>query len=270
MSYHLLCQQVREDHVIVIHEKPFSVALKRSFVIGLDLGMKWTLCCDADVLVARGSVRNCIEELQKHDDDCLGLSGPLHDKFYGDPRNRGFHLYRTKHLAKALRVADAGHGQLRPETTVKNIMAEQGNYWIQSSRTLGLHDHEQFYRDIFRKMVTRSQKSPRDVPRLLNFALSRSKSDTDFLVAGWGLSYGRSLSPDDVKLHSDQWLDVAAAHLTASELEEKDTLPVTRSNVDSVQKKLRNAAVREWMRVPSSYKKLLTLSGRINLRLARR
>src|SRR5438132_7244706 len=176
---HLFCQQVPEDRVVVIHEKPFSAALARSFEIGLSFKLPWTLCVDADVLIAPDTVRILLEEMARHEEAVFGVHGMFLDKFYARPKGRGLHLYRTRHLEQAVKIVHACRNQIRPETAVKDMMTAKGRDWIECGLCCGLHDHEQYYVDIFRKTATRAQKSPSDYDALLAIALSRAKTAKD-------------------------------------------------------------------------------------------
>ena len=49
-------QGVSPENLVAIKEVPFSAALKKSFQAGIERGLKWTLCNDADVLLRPGAV----------------------------------------------------------------------------------------------------------------------------------------------------------------------------------------------------------------------
>jgi len=53
-------QGVSADNLSVVNEAPFSAALKKSFELGMERGLKWTLCIDADVLLRPGAVETML------------------------------------------------------------------------------------------------------------------------------------------------------------------------------------------------------------------
>ena len=54
--YNLLSQQIPTENIVLIHERPFSLALAKSYLVGIEHGLSWTLCIDADVLVTDEAV----------------------------------------------------------------------------------------------------------------------------------------------------------------------------------------------------------------------
>ena len=222
--HYLISQQLPEDRIVLIKEKPFSTALARSFEIGLEFGLPWTLCIDADVLISNNAIADYLTEMEKYDETTFGLSGFLLDKFYGTRKRRGLHLYRTSLLDKALKLLDDAKDDLRPETAVKLLMEAKGHKWGIAWGLYGVHDYEQYYVDIFRKMATRAQKSSQDYSKLLKRAKLFAKDDNDFHVMEWGLRFGHSLTSGEALLHADQWAELARNLLLCNGIEEKEDL----------------------------------------------
>src|SRR5690606_8199631 len=78
----LLNQQVSAADVVLVREKPFSKALVRSFEVGVERGLPWMLCVDADVLVTRDAVAQHLKWTRELPPQAFGMSGFLLDKFY--------------------------------------------------------------------------------------------------------------------------------------------------------------------------------------------
>ena len=220
--------QVPDDRVVVIHERPFTAALARAFEIGMDFDLGWTLCLDADVLLADGAVRHMLDAVQADPETGFGGTGYILDKFYGGRNRGGPHLYRTSLLRKALPLVPDAAESLRPETHVKMVMSAQGHDWGTIDSLLGVHDFEQFYRDIYRKMIVRARKSSQNLMRLLRRAMANSRIDKDFAVAAWGLHVGAGRS-NPLILDAAGWTSEAETLLLASEMREKDGLLSVRS-----------------------------------------
>src|SRR5690625_7898401 len=63
----ILDQGVQSDKIHLIHEVPFSAALRKSYEIGIESGCRWTLCVDADLLLRPGSISEIItQDVTKH------------------------------------------------------------------------------------------------------------------------------------------------------------------------------------------------------------
>lgn len=231
LCIHLVKQQVPKEMVTVIHERPFSQALRRAFEIGLDFGLTWTLCVDADVLIRHGAIGELITAVETYSGRTLGGSGMIFDKLRWSRRRGGIHLYRTALLPNLIPYISDADVSLRPETDAKWWLLEQGYEWALVNTVVGLHDFEQYYADIFRKMVVRARKSPDMNSALLKLALARSPIDKDFMVAAWGLQFGMSLSlKEQIELDAQQWAKETELLLLANGLQEKNSLPVDEGN----------------------------------------
>src|SRR5919108_1741233 len=122
LCVHLIEKQVPSDSITVIRERPFRLALKRSFEIGIEANCQWTLCIDADVLVRDRAIDDLITFGENTDGENLGYSGFIFDKLRGGAHSGGLHLYRSKYLSKALSLLLNAPIASRPETYVKNAM----------------------------------------------------------------------------------------------------------------------------------------------------
>ncbi|PZX14348.1 hypothetical protein LX81_02931 [Palleronia aestuarii] len=165
----LALAEVPEDMVAVLHETPFALAVQKAFEQGVALGAEWTLCLDADVLLRPGAVADLLAEARRHDPALFGISGRVADPLLGQIRFAGQHLYRTALLPRALETAEFDPAKRRPESHVKRQMRQAGHGWMQTDVMTGLHDAEQSFADIFRKVVVHSRKHERFVPYLREY-----------------------------------------------------------------------------------------------------
>lgn len=184
---HLVEQQVPPQHVVVIHERPFSKAVQRSFEIGLDYGLDWTLCVDADVLLREDGIQTLVEAASKLPETTFTFSGCVVDKLLGHSRPGGGHLYRTQHCQSALAFIEESDRQIRPERYIKGQMKEAGfPYVVNKQLVAGVHDFEQYYTDIYRKCFVHAHKHSY-ILYLPEMWKLLSKFDGDYRIAlrGW-------------------------------------------------------------------------------------
>lgn len=242
LCLHLAQQQVPEAYISVIHERPFSQALRRSFEIGLEFGLDWTLCLDADILLQANSLCSLVKLVENHPDTILGGHGRVYDKFFGKRRYAGLHLYRTSLLTQAIKLIPEANISLRPETFMKDAMVAKGHAWIQFKEVIAIHDFEQYYRDIYRKMIVRANKAPEQIDHLMGRALVNSPADPDFLVCLWGLRIGLGLA-EPILLDAKQWDADFDTLLCAHGIEEKQ--PLSQENLQVLSRKLLSGQIRK-------------------------
>jgi len=103
-------------------------------------------------------------------------------------------------------------------------MAARGHPYRQVDVVTGVHDHEQYYRDIYRKGFQHGQKHGRHAPHLTRLWTRLADDDGDFRVALWGLRAGRicrDKTPPDASLFPQE----LTAMLSVAGLQEKGSLP---------------------------------------------
>ncbi len=175
---------------MIVRDAPFSATLAESFRVGLERGLTWTFCVDADVLLFPDAVRDLRDAAGKAGDDVCEVQGLVLDKFFGDFRAAGNHFYRTAALRNALDLIPAEGTALRPEHSMLNAMMERGYPWIQTSQPLGLHGFEQYYRDVFRTCFVQAHKHDYVMHLLARFWRGMAAQDRDYEVALRGLAAG--------------------------------------------------------------------------------
>lgn len=198
----LLDQEVGQENVFVVHEAPFSKALRKSFEIGIEQGNKWTLCTDADVLIKKGGLKSFIDFANQLPDSTFKIYPFFVDKLFNIYRDGGLHLYRTSLLAQAIELIPEEGVDLRPESHVYLKMKELGYEVIGAPFLLAIHDYQQYHRDIFRKCYIHAHKWVDWMPHFIKYWREKSKLDKDFQVALWGLSSGIS-KVDNIRINKD-------------------------------------------------------------------
>lgn len=169
--------------VYTVSERPFSKTLRRSYEVGLRTGAAWTLCIDGDLLVAQGALTALLctahSPSNRH---VFEIQGLVVDKLFGVRRPAGNHLYRTALLARAVDLIPAENTSLRPESDTILAMARRGYPWIQLEQVVGIHDYEQYYRDIYMKVYLQARKFRRFKDTVLE-RWNNALGDRDFEVA---------------------------------------------------------------------------------------
>jgi hypothetical protein len=208
----LLSQKVPEDQIITVSNAPFSATLADSYRVGIERGLQWTLCIDADVLVRPDAISKLLTMARDLPPEVCEIQGMVLDKFFGVPRPAGNHLYRTSLLPKALELLLQDEKNIRPEFYTLNRMVELGHPWVEVPFVMGLHDHEQYYKDIFRKSYVLARKFQDHIHLLVEYWRRMVQNDNDYKVALYGLASGIS---DGSNVHVDirhnygfsKWMD---------------------------------------------------------------
>lgn len=194
LSEYIVRCQISYDRVVVIHEAPFSRAVQRSFEIGVDFNQDWTICLDADVLLRRGSIIDLINFAETLPQSVGKIEGKFLDKLLGHFRSGGAHLYRTSFLRDALQFASFTNDSIRPESLVMEQMRELGYEFNVANIIIGIHDYEQYFRDIYRKAMVYSRKYDNRMQYAVKYWRRLAQSDSDYRVALMGLRAGQKFN----------------------------------------------------------------------------
>lgn len=186
----ILAQGVPKDHLFLIHESPFSAALKKTFTIGIGANLPWTYCVDADVLLRPGAIENMIGIAEQQNPNICEIQGYVLDKFFGGPREGGIHLYRTSLLRSVSEQIPEEGVNIRPEFHTLESMTRMGYPYKQIPFLAGLHDFEQFYSDIYRKCFVQAHKHLRQTDLFLGVWRAGAPTDLDYQVALKGFAAG--------------------------------------------------------------------------------
>jgi len=189
----LVSDQIDSDKIVVINEAPFSKAVRRTFEIGMDFNLPWTLAIDADILIKKGACREFILRAEKEDENVFSFNCKSLDKFFSYPRYGGPHLYRTSLLKYAIKNFP-NQEYIRPESKIGEILNLKHNFSnINYEDVFCLHDYEQWYRDIYRKTFVHAKKmGKKQIESFIKYWTSNMRNDNDFKVAIAGLYHGLS------------------------------------------------------------------------------
>lgn len=160
---HLLRQQVAPSRIHVIHEIPFEKALSRCYQIGIQSGSEWLLTLDADVLLLPRAVDSLVAEAKKMPGRFCQVEGFVFDNLLRCWRPAGNRVYRVALLGQAIRAVPPPGAELRPERAVLRTLARGGYPSRRVAVPVGLHDFEQYYRDLYRKAFVHAQKHTKEV-----------------------------------------------------------------------------------------------------------
>ena len=230
----------------VTRERPFANALRRSLRLGIEASKRWTLCVDADVLLAPGSIARLTAHLAA-EPDAFFVCAYLMDKYYGRPMARGVHLYRTDVLPEAEAAIPAEDTE-RPETAMKQVLLGRGWKSVNvRDRVLGLHGFGQYYRDIFRTIATRAQKSRDQFPFLMERFTHGAARDADLRVALWALVAG---SDGAYSLDAHHWDQTFHDLASAAGLAEKEPVDAREGRARQRSARLASALPLEFWRRP--------------------
>jgi hypothetical protein len=228
----ILAQGVDPDIIVIVREAPFSVALRKSFQIGLERGLPWTLCVDADLLLRSGSIQRMLELAKQQPENVCEIQGYILDKFFGGPRPGGVHLYRSSLLSKAVSFMPNDGLDIRPEFQILQIMQSKGYPWVSVPDVVGLHDFEQYYRDIFRKCFVQAHKHEYLTDLFLSIWRKWANNDRDYWVALQGFAAG-------IAHHEDVRIDTRQVFLQNGfdrlQIKEKAPLASGQLSLDSVE-----------------------------------
>ncbi|MFC2054357.1 hypothetical protein ACFLV7_08705 [Chloroflexota bacterium] len=238
-------QGVSPDNLFIVKEAPFSAALKTAFELGIERGLKWTLCNDADVLLRPGAVKNMIALAEQQDENVCGIEGFILDKFTSGPRKGGVHLYRSSVLLKALEYIPPEGLDIRPETHTQKALAAIGYPWKVVQYLVGIHDFEQYYKDIFRKCFVHAHKHLDLTELYLSVWREKATSDMDYVVALRGFASG-------VEHYGEVFIDsrqeIYQALVSELQLQEKQALALEKYSLASIEEIINN-----W-EIPKSYR----------------
>ncbi len=179
----ILEQGVPEENIYFVKESPFSKTLFKSLELGKEKGLPWLFCVDADLLLRPGSVSTLLAYARKQPEKVCEIQGFVFDKFFGGPRPGGVHLYRTKLIPELMEALSEVKETIRPEYHTLLLMKERGFPYTVVPFVVGLHDYEQYYKDIYRKCFVHGVKHLNLAGYFREIWGSKASEDPDFFVA---------------------------------------------------------------------------------------
>ena len=200
----------------------FPATLRACFETAVDLDRPWTLTIDGDVLLLPGAgaaVRHLADRLP---DRAGHLDLLVQDRVTGEARNAGVRLYRTSTMRTALEHGD-WTGTFRPET---HLLASLPDIEGRSPAVLvGLHDHEQYLRDLFRTALVMVRKKAGQQERLVRLWEERADGPDDLALLAGAAAARREDVPFAIDAAAVRAL--SDAFLAESGLKEKAPLTAT-------------------------------------------
>lgn len=227
-----LAQGICPANVVIVRESPFSAAMRESFAVGIERGRPWTLCNDADVLLRPGAVAQMVQLAEQQAENTCEIQGYILDKYYGGPRQGGVHLYRTALLPESLASIPAEGLNIRPESHTLEAMKAKGYPWVTVPYWVGLHDFEQYYRDIFRKCFVHAHKHQQSTELFLAIWRDGAADDVDYRVALHGFAAGIA-HYDNVRIDTRQ--EIYQTQFAALQIAEKEELPAGNHSLDAIE-----------------------------------
>lgn len=178
----IILNELPEPDVKIIELTPFEEALRESYKIGIQSNKEWLITIDADVIPRHGFINSISTLTKKVSDDLFAFKPMIYDKILMKYRLAGIRVYRNKHLKEAYKFIPYDGLQIRPEEYTVNKMEEAGYKTKIFEYVGGLHDFEQYYRDIYRKAFFHSTKHLSQVAELIEHWKKRSLEDPDYTV----------------------------------------------------------------------------------------
>jgi len=226
----LVKKAVPAANVATVTGVPFSQTLRRSFEMGIERRLEWTLVVDADILIRPTAVQSLMRMAPLLGGKVFELQGKIMDRL-GGIRTGGPKLYRTALLPQAL-ASIPDEDVPRPEETTILRMCSQGFVRIKLDTVLSLHDYEQWHRDLFRKAFFYVHKFSDAISSWEAKWRESVKEDQDFQVALLGANAGRRFGGkvlSDVRQFDG---DLVSAELAAAGIEEKTPLCLNSCSID--------------------------------------
>lgn len=178
----LVCNEIPAEQVQVLQLSPFEEALRESYRIGINSGNKWLITIDADVLPRKGFIDKIATLCLSVSENVFSFKAMVYDKFFSKHRMAGFRVYRCSMLKEALSLVPKNGEQIRPEEYTVKLMEANGYQRKVFEYVVGLHDYEQYYKDLYRKAFFHATKHPQQVAENLARWKVLSNSDNDYRV----------------------------------------------------------------------------------------
>lgn len=174
----------------VASDYPSSKTLEKAFHLALESGKRWSIQLDADLLLMPAALQKMFNALRELHQNVFAVRFLIADPLLGTVRFAGNQTYRIDYIPYALPFAKKSHEKLRPDRHVIEKMEAQGYLFADvKQEVIGVHDIEQFYRDIYRKCFVYSFKHLNKADEFIPYWRS-DESNLDFKVARKGFADG--------------------------------------------------------------------------------
>ncbi len=239
-----LCRALAEaavgsERVAIVSEVPSEKGLRRVFELGCEMDTPWILELDADVLLRGGAVQKLVHVANQLDENVFLVQGQILDKLCQGFRDAGQHLYRTSLLRTGLGFIPPEGEFFRPETLTFQRMKLAGFPFLTVTHIVtGLHDHEQYLRDVWRKAFFHAAKHSFWTPYVRPMWRRLGQTESDFRAALLGLERGLNSKMKvrpDIRLFDPGEIK---RHLLDHGLEEKPELPADAMTLEDVSRRI--------------------------------
>jgi hypothetical protein len=149
----------KENIHLIKNEKPFSRALKKGYELAIELNKPYTFFIDADMVVMEDSLPMMLQIAERLPTNTFFINPLAYDCFSETILPNGPHLYRTKYLPEALKHIPTEQESKRPETYTTKQMYKNGYQIVYLDIPTAYHEFEQYYKDIFGRVVNKMQKA---------------------------------------------------------------------------------------------------------------
>ncbi|MCC5931455.1 MAG: hypothetical protein JJU28_19565 [Cyclobacteriaceae bacterium] len=195
---YIVSQEVATNDIHILQLEPFEEALRESYRKAKESNKKWLITIDADILPRKGFIKEINEMTAGISNRVFCIKPMIYDKLFLKHRMAGFRVYRTSYLEEAQVLIPPNGEQIRPEAYVVSQMEKKGYKTKIFENVIGLHDYEQYYKDIYRKAYFHSEKHIDLVIDSMGTWKKQMHSDLDYAVALKGAIDGL-LSEDQPK-----------------------------------------------------------------------
>lgn len=222
-------QQVPESQICIVTEKPFYKAVEKTLKSG-GFSNRWLIAVDADVLLLPDAISRMCEEASRIKKDFFFYQGAVLDKFFMGYRPAGPHLYNCEHIQRSLELKNGFEQDPRPETFIRSKMKKEGFAYVQDQTVFGIHDFEQYYSDVYKKVFRHAQKHASHRKKIETLFNKFCDVDIDFAVAKLAINEATTNGVD--VLLPDQDLDnMARKAIDRLDLSEKISFRPEDNNV---------------------------------------
>ena len=229
LCYEIVSQKLNKENIFIIEEVPFEAAVRKSFQIGILSGKKWLFVIDADIIPRVSAFDELYLASNSIEKKVMMFTGVVYDKLLMSYRRAGIKVYRCEHLKEAIDCVPEPGTKIRPEKHTLMTMLDKGFKIKQTSIVTGIHDFEQYYKDIYRTCFVHAVKQPHIIS-LIKTWQSNVDLDSDCRIAIKGALDGY-LEPQKATIDKRIYVDLALKAMHELGLEEKTSLNIKNSTV---------------------------------------
>jgi len=202
---------------------PFEATLRQCWEDAIARAAEWTLTIDADVLLAPAAVATLLQRARAMPPHFLQLEARAFDKVQGRWREVGHRVYRTELLPKALALLPAPGTSIRPESATIKRLGAAGHPSRLVDDAVGVHDFDQYCRDLYRKAFTHAHKHRSKAGAIIARCADLRRDDPDYYIILKGVWDGL-LHDGPVRLDASAFAERAQSALAEIGIAEKQPL----------------------------------------------